>query len=210
MKNIYFIRHAESTSNVGAYYSTPEDPLTEVGREQALFVAERFSKIPIDIILCSSMQRAKETGLIISGKIQKPLNMSDLLRERRRSTEISGQRKDNDTAATAVEVIYKNFHQDDFRFSNEENFTDLKERAGEALSLLASLPEKNVLVITHGFFLKILMAYMVFGEKLTGEECIKIARTFSSTNTGLSLVDYEKEREESWKIRTWNDRVHLG
>ena len=80
------------------------------------------------------------------------------------------------------------------------------------LELLAGRPEKNVLVVGHGLFTKVLAAKVVFGDGLTGSECIKILRAFRLENTGLSVFEHDPEHAGGsvWRIAVWNDHAHLA
>ena len=61
MKKIYFVRHGECEGNVGPIRSSEESPLTKKGQKQANIVAKRCAKLSIDIIICSTMVRTKQT-----------------------------------------------------------------------------------------------------------------------------------------------------
>ena len=91
MKKVYFVRHGESDGNRGLTHPINDSSLTDTGRSQAAFVAERCAKLPIEIIVCSTMNRTKETADIIFGTCPKPIEYSDLFRERRRPSEIFGK-----------------------------------------------------------------------------------------------------------------------
>jgi broad specificity phosphatase PhoE len=208
MKRIYFVRHGESEGNIGSIRQTAATSLTDKGRMQAEDVGERCAKLPIEVVISSTMNRAKETCEIILKHINKKVEYSELFVERRRPSEVLGKPKDDSFSLKAEEAILKNYHLPGFRFSDEENFEDQKERAKAALEYLANRPEQNILVVTHGFILRIIMAYVVFGEKLTGEECTRFIQTFRMANTGITAFDYKEDGQ--WKLWTWNDHAHLG
>ena len=211
MKMVYFVRHGESEGNAGPIRQKADSLLTEKGKSQSAFVAERCSKLSIDTIVCSTMGRAKETAQVIVDKISKPVEYSDLFAERRRSSEVLGKPKDSPIALKVEKEIIEKFHIPGFRFSDEENFEDLKDRAKKALEYLAQRPEENILVVTHGFFMRIIMAHVVFGDKLTGEECNRFIRVFHMENTGITVLSYdEKWKDHPWWLWIWNDHAHLG
>ncbi len=210
MKKVYFVRHGESEGNAGPIRQTATTALSEKGRVQASFVAERCSRIPFEIMICSSMKRAKETADIILSKISKPIEYSDLFVERRRSSEVLGQPKDTPLALKVEDEINKNFHLPNFRFSDEENFEDLKRRAMSALDYLEKRPEETILIVTHGFFMRIIIACVVFGDDLAGEDCSKFIRAFHTQNTGITVLGHDDKKKESpWWLWIWNDHAHL-
>lgn len=211
MKTVYFIRHGESEGNTGPIRQDGFSALSDRGRKQAEFMAERVSKLPIDVLVASTMTRAQQTASIIGEKIGKEVLSSDLFTERRRPSAQTGTAKDDIDALNIDKEIWNNFGTAGYRHSNEENFEDLRDRAQQALSFLADRPEEHIAVVTHGFFMRIIMAYIVFRERLTGKECELFMRTFHMENTGLTIIKYAgPDKEPPWWVWTWNDHAHLG
>ena len=71
-KVIIFVRHGESTKNVGRIYSSElgKYPLTRRGREQVGAVADALSKLTsVDRLYAGPVLRAQETAEIISRRI---------------------------------------------------------------------------------------------------------------------------------------------
>jgi probable phosphoglycerate mutase len=211
MKTVYFIRHGESEGNIGPVRQDGFSALSDKGREQAAFMAERCTKLPIDVLIASDMTRAQETAAIIGEKIGKEVISSDLFRERRRPSVQTGKPKEDEDALLIDKEIWNDFGTAGYRHSDEENFEDLRDRAEKALALIASRPEEHIAVVTHGFFMRIVMAYVVFREKLTGKECELFMRTFHMENTGLTVLRHNGENKEPpWFVWVWNDHAHLG
>lgn len=211
---VYFVRHGESEENVGSVFGGPESPLTEHGRKQAGFVAERFTEIPVDLIISSTYERARETAYIISSVIEKPIEYSDLFVERRRPSEEIGTPKDGPLFSKNREIMRVNRHNPGWRHSDEENFEDSKKRGLAALNFILSLPHENVLVVTHGLFLRMLVSCMIFGEEMTSHEYFKIMVSLETRNTGITMCENKPIvsyiRDNPWHIVAWNDHAHLG
>ena len=211
VKKIYFIRHGESEGNKGPIRQNAETPLNEKGRMQAQVVATRCKNLPIEAIVSSTMTRARETAEYILEKLPKPIQYSDLFVERRRSSEVLGKPKNDPESLRVEKIIEEHFHQPGFRHSDEETFEDLKERARKALVCLTEQKEDNILVVTHGFFLRVVVAYMLFGDGLTGETCVEIIRKLEMENTGITVFEYRENHSRSpWMLWIWNDHAHLG
>ena len=211
MKRIYFVRHGESEGNVGALRQDASTRLTERGREQALFIAKRVQKLPIEKIVSSPMARASDTAKVISEIINLPIEFSDYFVERRRPSISLGKPKDDPEMLALEKQLRDNFHTAPYpRHSDEENFEDLKDRAKNVLNFLSSCKENHILVVTHGFFLRIVLALATLGDSLTGDECGKFIRTFETENTGLTIFEYEEGKAHPWKVFVWNDHAHLG
>jgi len=216
MKKVYLVRHGQSEGNAGLIRQGVHTSLTKKGREQAEFLAKRCKSLDIQYFVASSMQRALETSEIISNSIKIEAHSSDLFVERRRPKEQIGNPKSDKGSLEIEKIILENFGNENFRFSDEENFFDLKNRARKALEFLELRAEQNILVVTHGFFLRVLAAYVIFGEKLTSDECIRIIKTFPMENTGITVFSQGRDEKNEWTdwspwcIWTWNDHAHLG
>jgi broad specificity phosphatase PhoE len=210
MKHVYLIRHAQSEGNVGPVFQGVQTPLTELGRTQAGFMSNRLRALDCEVMIVSTARRAQETAEIIREKLDIKLESSDLFVERRRSTGQLGNSKLDPSVLEIDRLVENNFHIPGYRHSDEENFDDLKVRAAAALQYLANRSEERIAVITHGFFLRILVAYIVSGPELTGPECQRFIRTFHTENTGITAFIHEPERDPEWWVWIWNDHAHLG
>ncbi|MFA6432367.1 MAG: histidine phosphatase family protein [Candidatus Paceibacterota bacterium] len=211
MKTVYFVRHGESEGNAGELTNTDASPLTENGRRQATIIAKRCKRLGIKKIMASTILRAKETGDIISKEISKPIEYSSLFTEAIRPSIAMGKRRGDPEIDKIEAEIRAKFHLSGYRHSDEENFDELKERARKALEQIASCPEDTVLVVTHGVFMKMMLAYALFDETLTGLECRRFMGRIGMDNTGLTVLQYVgKDDERPWRLLVWNDHAHLG
>ena len=113
--------------------------------------------------------------------------------------------------------IREHFAEPGWRHSDEETFDDLNTRAGKALAYLEQRPEEQLIVVSHGMFSRILIARLVLGETLTGEECERFIRSLRMNNTGITVLRFDgvvdkpfEGAENPWKLVVWNDHSHLG
>lgn len=211
MKKVYFVRHGESEGNVEGIRIDGTAPLTKRGRTQAEQVAERCARLPIEVIISSTMRRTCETTESILRRIQKPVEYSDFFIERRPPQEQVGIQRNHPRALEAQQKLQQNFGVSGFRFSDEENFEDLNARAEQALKLLADRSEQNILVVTHGAFMRMLIARAVFDDQLTPELCWRCLEKFHMENTGLTVFGFDPRKLPSpWWVWVWNDYAHLG
>lgn len=211
MKKIYFVRHGESETNAGMISKGAMSRLTEKGVEQAYSIAERCAKLPVDVIVSSTIPRAMETAEIINSKISKPIEYSNFFVERRRPSEQTGITRSDSKYLAIDETILENFSKTGYRYSDEENFEDLKKRADEAFEYLENRPEENILVLTHGFFMRIVLARAIFGKSLSAYEAEKFFKTMHMANTGLSIFGYDENNQGTpWHVWVWSDHAHLG
>ena len=211
MKKIYFVRHGQSEGNIGNIRQTKDTSLTDTGIVQAGFLATRVMSLPIEKVICSTMSRATETIKIICEKVTKEIEYSDLFVERRRPSVQYDIPKDDPIAIESERLMRENFATNlEYHYSDEENFLDLKMRAEKALEFLIHLPEENILVVTHGYILKVIVAYALFGENLTANECESFIKSLQMHNTGITLLSYKEDSlNNKWNMVTWNDVSHL-
>jgi broad specificity phosphatase PhoE len=209
---IYFVRHGQSELNIDNKEQGAEGALSELGRRQAEFVAKRFSDIPIDLIVASPYERAKETAEIINSHLNKELVFSDLLVERRPASQFIGMKGDDPELRKATALMAEQRMTDpSWRYADEENFTELKARAIQALAYLGGLEKEAVLAVTHGGILRVIIAAMVMGDDLTYGEYVKFLSAFRTQNTGITLVERGTDPKgvERWLLMAWNDHAHL-
>lgn len=143
MKRLYFIRHGESVNNsLGLGAGRTETPLTDKGRRQAKLAGEHATQYKIDYIISSSLSRAHETAEIIAKEIgysPKNIEINDLFIERNYGI------LEGTPMASNVGIDFD-------KVSGIEKTSSLIKRARKALDYLESLPEENILVVSHGAF----------------------------------------------------------
>ena len=205
--NLYFARHGETNSNLQKNVVSFSDQLTDNGRKQARELAERISNISIDIILASPHKRAIETAEIISKKIGKDIQEISLLGEKKWPQEIKGKSLKDPEVEKVFELLKeKNITDPTWHYSNEENFLDIKKRAGLFIEYISELTCLNTLVVSHEYFIKMVIATMMHGDHLSYEIFRKFFHFTSLGNTSLTLC---KKERGSWKLVTLNDQRHL-
>ncbi|MDP2648425.1 MAG: histidine phosphatase family protein [bacterium] len=222
MKTIYFVRHGESEENVGFHtgegvFQGETSPLTERGREQARFIAERCAHLQFDALVASPAVRTQDTAGYISELTGKSIETAPMFTERILPEEFIGRKKDDPEIQERYNEWEASFFDENLRVGSGENFVDLKTRVAGALKYLTEHKADRIVVVTHGYFLRMLVAYIVFGDALTTEEFKKIIQTFRTANTGLTLAEYDSGQRGAvglpapqWLVRVWNDHAHLG
>jgi probable phosphoglycerate mutase len=204
---LYLVRHGESEGNAGNLTQGKEGGLSPHGIKQAKSIAERLSKIDFDLILASDYERAQETASYIWEQTEKPLTATPLLREREHPGVIIGKDREDPEVISIRDQIWSNYHLEDWHHSDEENFSDLKKRSFEFIKYLEQFEGKNVVAVTHGFFLRVIIATMMLGEKLDPLVFASFAHFVKTKNTGITLCEKDKH---GWHLVTWNDHAHLG
>ncbi len=203
---VYFVRHAESKLGAVGMHQVESTELSETGIKQAKILTKRFSRLPIDFILCSSHLRAKQTAAIINQSLKKPIEFTPLLGETRKPTEIQEKKADDLEVVEIKELIKKHYHERNWRYSDEETFDDLIERSEKAIDLILNLKKENILVVTHGMMMRIIVPMMILGG-LTPDMFLRLNESVKISNTGITLCEFEGNK---WILITWNDHTHLG
>jgi len=207
MKTVYFVRHGSTAGNEHGAYQHVHTPLSELGRRQAEFVARRFERIPVDIVIASDMERAAETGRCIAERNRFPLVVDPLFHEILRPAIIRGKGRDTPEALEMMRFLAEHWTNAGVKHSDEENFFDLKTRALKALDHLVARPERTLLVVTHGTFVCMLLCCMMAGEDVSPRLFDHIHHFLVLKNTALSVCEYD---QGNWRLVSWNDDAHLG
>ncbi len=208
-KIIYFVRHGQSANNAANVRQGSTGGLSDKGKEQAHFVGERFKNSSIDILLVSPYDRTKETAAIINESMNRPIEYTPLLQERKNPSEIVGKDADSEEVKKIMDIIDRSFHEGALRYSDEENFEDLKNRAKAFLDMLAKRHENRILCVSHRIFLKMVFSYIEEGEKLNSQAFTVLDFHTTVQNTAVTMCEYNPWRKligrNPWKILAVND-----
>lgn len=212
LKRIYFVRHGETELNVSGCYNFPDTPLTEHGIRQAEFVGERARNLSFERIISSPNLRAHETAKRISAaKDGMPITLSSLFQEFYPPSAFFGKPSRSLEAKTMMDALWGHVSDPSWHYSDEENLSELIARSRAAVRFLVEAPEKEILVATHGTFLKFILLAMMFPADETifaaGRQFVRFLPTY---NTGVTVVELSGGEVSSWTLLVWNDRAHLG
>lgn len=216
IKKVYFVRHGESELNATKTHQSPDVSLSYDGLDQARKAAERFIRIPIEIIISSDMVRAQQTAEEIAKTTGKEIEFTQLLRERKRPSLLQGKHYESEDAVKVITSLYENRHNKEWRHSDEETFFDAIERARQLLKFIEGKKEKRIAVVSHAAFIKYLLTYVLFGIDAHPDHFQHIYDTFYNQNTGISVFVLKEgwknnnKVENRWHIVSWNDVAHLG
>lgn len=210
MKRVYFVRHAQSEANVARVHGGPHHPLSKKGMEQAAFIAERCSKLPLQALFASDMVRAQQTGQAIAERTGLQLQTAEDLCEIRMPSSFMERRFDTpesiEMEAQLIETMAPGV-----RHSDEETFEEMIARAGQVLSWLAERKEDHIGIVTHGLFLRCIVGRAIFGPEISPREMLALWRGLKTENTGLTILEYRPDTPKAlWRVFTWNDHAHLG
>lgn len=154
MKNVYFIRHGQSTGNIDI---PAEDhtliPLTELGNRQAEAVPDKLTFIP-DIIITSPYTRARQTAEPTIKKYSSvPVEIWPEIQEFTSLSPVRCYKTNREQRRPWVQEYWKNMDPYYNDGDGAESFAYLIERAEKALEKLMKLPYENIVLFSHGQFM---------------------------------------------------------
>ncbi len=166
LTTIYIIRHGETEHNVNEIIQGQADSsLTELGEEQAKYLASEFKDIHFDAIFSSDLFRAKRTAEIISIERQLAVNTTKLLRERSYGVYEGRPVKDYFAENRAMFEKLKTLSEEEKRafriYSTQETNVEIVARMLTFLREIAvAFTGKTVLAVSHGSIMRALLMHL--------------------------------------------------
>ena len=83
----------------------------------------------------------------------------------------------------------------------------MKNRAKKLLRFIKNRWQKRIIMVTHSRFLKLVVAYMIYGDKLTAIDYNNLSYFNSIENAGMAICSYTHHwfKKDEWKLLVWND-----
>jgi probable phosphoglycerate mutase len=208
-KTVYFVRHGESESNIKRVLQGQKisDGLSEKGFRQAQAVAERVSHLDFGALIASDLKRAEQTAETIAKATGHAVEYSELFREHRVPSSTVGEAYDSEKVLDFHRASKEHIENPDWRYEDEENFSELMDRVHKAIALLETHVEEKLLVVTHGHFLRVCIATMLMNKQLTPDTWLLMWDAMQTTNTGITVCRLGTTR---WRLLTWNDHAHFA
>ncbi len=205
MKRVYFVRHGETVANQHKTLQDLTNPLTLEGERQALRVAERAVSLTIDFCVASDALRTRQTASSIADQIGKEFEYSPLFREWPVPSSFVGLPEDGEVYREYIQQ--RNAESTAWKLEDEESFEDRIVRVRNAMRFLENKDANDILVVTHGMFLKFLIGTVLIGQDMTREIWRAMSWNLTTTNTGITVCLVDGDR---WRLLTWNDHAHFG
>lgn len=203
-KYFYFVRHGETLLNEAHIKQGADGALSEHGILQAKNIGKALAHININRIYTSPYERAVQTATLIQHFIPKDIVTLPLLVERKNASAVIGKSTQDEEVKRIMNATEYGYHDDSYRFADEENFNDLKARAHTCLSYLTRHACTRSIVVTHHAFLKMLLSYMLHGEKLHANEYVTLSFFNPSHNGGITVCRHSPLFSWFSKTRGWD------
>jgi len=189
---ILLVRHGETIDNASHTFQTPSSPLSNDGNKQAERLAKRLSSADISDIICSDYLRTKQTASYMAQKIEVEPIYTELLRERN-----FGDIRGRPYAELGFDPFALDYHP-----VNGESWTSFDARVAQAWELVGSVAAQamgDVLVVTHGFVCRAIVA-----NHARLEDGLEVPTRWG--NTSLTEI----ESTSPWSVNRLNCVEHLG
>lgn len=215
IKTVYFVRHGQSVDNISPVFQSLDSPLSPTGEKQAGLIAGRLSHINFDALIASPVKRAKQTAEAIAAKTGKEIVFSDLFVENIKPSSIAQGAPWTDQEAQRIWAGWGKTRYNtnpDAKFEDGENYVEILQRADAALQYLLDLPEQTVVVVTHGYFLKTMIARALFDTDLTPTIMERFQTRALTENTAITALQHKPAYQEdhAWRLWTFNDHAHFA
>jgi broad specificity phosphatase PhoE len=186
---ILFVRHGESEDDLlNAYGGWADFELTENGINQLQTSAEKIKNLNLkfDLILSSPLKRAEKSAEIINDKLRINLEIYEYLKERNKYGILSGMIKD--IAAQKYPEQVQKYNNDEWVDASEK-IEDFNDRVRKAIDYIKARDEKNIIVVTHGGFLKSMANSLLSADLIKKEDGGMILIEISNEIVEIRLED---------------------
>lgn len=156
---VLLVRHGRSTSNAAGTLAgrTPGVDLDDQGRTQATALAGRLTAIPIHRLVCSPMERCRQTLAPLAAELGLEVETDDRLLE-----VDYGSWSGRELTALLHEPLWRvvQAHPSAAVFPNGEGLAEMSARAVDAIRAIrrAATTDTTVLVCSHGDVIKAILA----------------------------------------------------
>ncbi|MFK7844771.1 MAG: histidine phosphatase family protein [Rhodothermales bacterium] len=202
--HLYLVRHGETDYNrQGIVQGRGVDvPLNELGRRQALALAERAAGFDLDVVYGSTLLRAKQTAQTVAKENQnKPLIFLNDLEE------MSWGNYEGMEVTSDLRLEFDRLRDEwssgnhDFAIGEGESALEVQTRGLRGLNYILERHQgERVMVVAHGRFLRVLIASILKEYGLNRMEEIK------HTNTGINYITHAAS---GYTMKYLNNTDHL-
>lgn len=189
MTHICLVRHGQTDWNLsGKLQGQTDIPLNETGKLQAEECREFLKKSNWDVVITTSLGRARKTADIINEALELPIVEMDHFKERHFGEGEGMTREERDKKYP------------DFVFPNMEKYEVLVDRVHEGLKKIQDqFPDQKVLLVAHGAVISAIL--QEFHKEEAGVGQVKLF------NGCLTDIHYRNKR---WDVHSYNEIGHLS
>lgn len=186
---LYLVRHGETEYNRRGIIQGGgvDSELNAAGRAQARALAQRLQSVSADALYASTMRRAKQTAEILA-RPHEPMSRTYLRDLSEMDWGIFEGEPPSEERDVSMEALKSSWRKGahDRAVQEGESIRDVQERAERAVRhILAREAGRTALVVTHGRYLRVLLATLLPNYGL------EHMQAFDHSNTCVNRVIYE-------------------
>lgn len=168
---LYFVRHGETEYNRKGIVqgSGIDSVLNETGIAQAQALADRFAPLPLDAVYASTLRRARQTADVLASP-HEPVRRVELPDLREMSWGIYEGEPPSESRNQALNDLKSDWQRGLYERTVEggESILDVQQRAVRAARHIVDAEAgRTVAVVTHGRYLRVLLASICDGYDLS-------------------------------------------
>ncbi|NTV99876.1 MAG: histidine phosphatase family protein [Oscillochloris sp.] len=208
MTHLYLIRHGEAVANVQPIIAGMHGDagLTERGQMQAVRLRDRLARtgeIKADVLIASTLPRARQTAEIIQPALGLPIIFDDEVQELR-----IGAADGMNNAEAWAKFGTPDFDAEPLRpiAPGGESWGSFTLRVAQALTRITrEHAGKTIVIVCHGGVIDTSFIHFFQMPSL-----VLPATDFHTRNTSITHWEYVNRRKRSlWRINSYNDVEHL-
>jgi broad specificity phosphatase PhoE len=201
MKEIWFIRHGESTSNAGLTTDAPDTiPLTAKGHQQALYLSETIERKP-ELIIVSPYLRTQQTAKPTIDRFSEavvevwPLHEFDYLSPEQCVGTNLAQRK------PMVTDFWNRCEPAYVHGTGAESFFEFKNRIFDAFDRFEQTDANFIVAFVHGHIMRAVFQYIKTQNRIADESAMQYYKVLLTelvvNNTDIIKCRFEANK---WEI----------
>jgi broad specificity phosphatase PhoE len=206
------VRHGESLSNAHpeavALSEEEGDRLTDEGRRQSEAAARALRGSGATRLLTSRMRRATETAAVIARGLGLEAEIDPGIHELRESAGYGSLPPEEQKLHRWSAWMAEHGDDPDYSYNEGESFNELRARVRDFQRRMATAGPGTVIAITHGIFLRFLLADILWGDRFRAADVQRLW-LLRTINGGISVFEHGERHHSAdpdlpgWTCRTW-------
>ena len=200
---VYLVRHGQSTAHDTGKRQSPDSSLSQKGISQARLLARKIKKwgVSFDRVFSSDLARAKQTAEIIAKGLNCPVEVFVGIHEKEQHPDLYGLDTNSKLHKENVKAYEAHLKDLDYKFQGKgESVREVASRAIKFRNhLLGSHLGQDVLVVSHGIFIRSFIASCILGDSFDDSLFAQVHAGLDIGNTGVSLLEFG-EKNKNWKL----------
>ena len=207
---LYLIRHGKTDAHLLNKRQSPDTPLGELGKKQAMALAAKMNLLKVDHLYSSEWPRALQTAQFLSESFSLPIKTHPFVHEIKKHPKLNGIPEDSELNMRAVRESRENMDNFDWKFEGQgESVNEIIARAKIVIEYLEkNHPNESVAIVSHGVFIMIMTSLILLGQNYDQRSFRKLSRSLKMHNTGVSSFKFDPSIKQ-WTMICFNDHGHL-